>query len=116
MCLNAVLTIAGPGGKTRQLPIAEFFTLPSEGGIAHENVLQPGELVTEVFVPASPLAARSTYLKFREKNSMDWALSSVAMALETDGAWSSRRGSCSAGSRRSHGMHKPPRLRCTASR
>lgn len=85
LCLNAVLTIAGANGKTRQLPLAEFFTLPSENDVTHENVLQPGELVTEVFVPASPLASRSTYLKFREKNSLDWALSSVAMAVEMDG-------------------------------
>ncbi|MDQ2800238.1 MAG: xanthine dehydrogenase family protein subunit M [Armatimonadota bacterium] len=85
LCLNAVLTIAGPNGKTRQLPLAEFFTLPSQADVTHENVLKPGELVTEIFVPASPLTARSTYLKFREKNSLDWALSSVAMALETEG-------------------------------
>ncbi|MBV9850688.1 MAG: xanthine dehydrogenase family protein subunit M [Armatimonadetes bacterium] len=85
MAFSAVLTIAGPGGKARKLPIAEFFTLPGEGSVTRENVLQPGEIVTEVFVPASPLASRSTYLKFREKNSLDWALSSVAMALETDG-------------------------------
>lgn len=84
LCLNAVLTVAGPGGKTRSLPLAEFFTLPSEGDVTHENILKPGELVTGVFVPASPLTARSTYLKFREKNSLDWALSSVAMALETE--------------------------------
>ena len=85
LCLNAVLTIAGTGGKTRQMPLTEFFTLPGEGDITHENVLKPGELVTSVFVPASAMAARSTYLKFREKNSLDWALSSVAMAVETDG-------------------------------
>lgn len=85
LCLNAVLTIAGPSGKTHQLPLIEFFTLPVEGSIRHENVLKPGEIVTEVFVPASPLTVRSTYLKFREKNSMDWALSSVAMAIITDG-------------------------------
>jgi xanthine dehydrogenase YagS FAD-binding subunit len=85
MCLNAVLTIASPGGKTRQVPISEFFTLPSTGVITRENILQPGELVTEVFVPASALAARSIYLKFREKDSLDWALSSVAMAVEMRG-------------------------------
>ena len=85
LCLNAVLTITGPGGKSRQLPLAEFFTLPSEADVTHENVLKPGELVTSVFVPASAMATRSTYVKFREKNSLDWALSSVALALETDG-------------------------------
>lgn len=85
VALNAVLTIAGPGGKTRKLPIAEFFTLPMDGDLTKENVLKPAEIVTEVFVPAAPLTARSTYLKFREKDSLDWALSSVAMAVETEG-------------------------------
>src|SRR5206468_1650076 len=81
----AVLTITGPDNKTRELPIAEFFTLPSEGSVLRENVLKPGELITEVFVPRSDLAARSTYLKFREKDSLDWALSSVALAVTGDG-------------------------------
>lgn len=85
MCLGAVLTIMGPNKQKRELPIAQFFTLPSEGNVMRENILTPGEIVTEVFVPNSDLAARSTYLKFREKNSLDWALSSVAMALTTDG-------------------------------
>jgi len=81
LCLGAVLTIAGLGGKTRLLPLSEFFTLPSAGNVRKENVLTLGELVTSVFVPNSAYAGRSTYLKFREKNSLDWALSSVAMAV-----------------------------------
>lgn len=85
LCLGAVLTISGANGKTRTLPISEFFTLPSQGMITRENILKPGELVSDVFVPASPLAGRSIYLKFREKDSLDWALSSVAMALDTEG-------------------------------
>lgn len=85
LCLGATVTIAGPGGKTRELPIAKFFTLPSEGTITRENVLAPGEIVTHVFVPNSAYAGRSTYLKFREKGSLDFAISSVAMALSTSG-------------------------------
>ena len=85
VCLGATLTISGPKGQKRELPVEQFFTLPSQSDVTHENILKQGEIVTEVFVPSSALAARSTYLKFREKNSLDWALSSVAMALETDG-------------------------------
>jgi xanthine dehydrogenase YagS FAD-binding subunit len=85
VCLGAVLTISGPNKQKRELPVEQFFTLPSAGDVQHENILKPGELVTEIFVPNSALAARSTYLKFREKNSLDWALSSVALAVEADG-------------------------------
>lgn len=85
VCLGATLTISGPNKQKRELPVGQFFTLPSEGSVLHENILGPGEIVTEIFVPNSALAARSTYLKFREKNSLDWALSSVALAVETDG-------------------------------
>lgn len=81
--LGAVLTINGPDGK-RDLPIEQFFTLPTDN-IRHENVLKPGEIITEIHVPASPMAARSTYLKFKERSSLDFAMASVAAAIELDG-------------------------------
>lgn len=85
VCLDATLLITGPNNKTRTLPVGAFFTLPRDGNLLHENVLKPGEIVTEIQVPSTTRAARSTYLKFREKDSLDWALSSVAMAVETKG-------------------------------
>src|SRR5438552_3446395 len=68
VALGASVTIAGPGGK-REMPLEKFFTLPGKGDLRHENVLNDGEIVTELHVPASPLAARSTYLKFKERES-----------------------------------------------
>jgi xanthine dehydrogenase YagS FAD-binding subunit len=56
--------------------------LPSEGSIRRENVLHNDEIITQIQVPASPLAARSTYLKFKERESMDFALASVAAAVQ----------------------------------
>ena len=84
VALGAQLTIVGPGGK-RVIPIDQFFTLPSEGNIRRENVLKNDEIVTEIFVPASPLAAHSTYLKFKERDSLDFAMSAVAVAVELSG-------------------------------
>ena len=81
LALNASLTVVGPGGN-RQIPLEKFFTLPSEGNVRRENVLQNGEVITEVQVPPGPMAARSTYLKFKERSSLDFALSSVAAAAE----------------------------------
>jgi xanthine dehydrogenase YagS FAD-binding subunit len=80
VALGASVTVAGASGK-RTIPLDKFFTLPSEGNIRRENVLQNDEIITEIFVPASPLAARSTYLKFKERESLDFALASAAVAV-----------------------------------
>src|SRR5262249_46125164 len=58
------------------------FTLPSQGNLRRENVLTNDDIITHVQVPASPFAANSTYLKFKERDSMDFALSAVAAAIE----------------------------------
>lgn len=80
--LGASVTIAGRRGQ-RTIPISEFFTLPTVD-VRRENVLAPGEIVTAILVPSSPIAARSAYLKFRERSSMDWALSAAAVAIHIE--------------------------------
>jgi xanthine dehydrogenase YagS FAD-binding subunit len=80
VALGASVTIFGPKGE-RTIPLQEFFTLPSDGPILRENVLAAGEIVTRVSVPYSPVARRSTYLKFRERESFDFAMASVAAAV-----------------------------------
>jgi xanthine dehydrogenase YagS FAD-binding subunit len=80
VALNATVTIIGPDG-TRTIPLQEFFVKPSQD-VRKENVLKDGEIVTEVQVPASPLTARSTYVKFKERESLDFAIAAVAAAVE----------------------------------
>jgi xanthine dehydrogenase YagS FAD-binding subunit len=81
VALGASVNVVGADGR-RRLPLEKFFTLPNEGSIRRENVLKNDEIITEVVVPASAFAARSTYLKFKERESLDFALSSVAAAVE----------------------------------
>lgn len=81
VALGAGVSVTGSEGK-RVIPLDKFFTLPSEGNIRRENVLKNDEIITEVQVPASTYAAHSTYLKFKERDSLDFALSSVAAAVE----------------------------------
>jgi xanthine dehydrogenase YagS FAD-binding subunit len=81
VAMGATVTIVGANVK-RTIPLHEFFTLPSDGPIRKENVLQAGEIITELQVPNSMLAANSTYLKFKERESLDFALSAVAAAIE----------------------------------
>jgi xanthine dehydrogenase YagS FAD-binding subunit len=73
--------VTGAAGK-RVIPLDKFFTLPSQGNIRRENVLTNDDIITEIFVPASALAAHSTYLKFKERESLDFALASVAAAVQ----------------------------------
>jgi xanthine dehydrogenase YagS FAD-binding subunit len=83
---DARVAIAGPKGA-RELPLERFYVLPSER-LDHETVLEAGEIVTEVIVPPSASAAagrRSAFLKFRERESFDFALVSVAVSLKMSG-------------------------------
>ena len=84
LALGATVAVTGATGK-RVIPLDKFFTLPSEGNIRRENVLKSDEIITEIHVPASPVAARSTYLKFKERESLDFALASAAVAVRMAG-------------------------------
>jgi xanthine dehydrogenase YagS FAD-binding subunit len=84
LALGATVSVTGNTGK-RVIPLDKFFTLPTEGDIRRENVLKNDDIITEIHVPASPLAARSTYLKFKERESLDFALASAAVALRLAG-------------------------------
>jgi len=81
LALGASVTVVGAKGK-RSVPLNKFFTLPSEGNIRRENVLKNEEIITEILVPSSPVAAHSTYLKFKERESLDFALASAAVAVQ----------------------------------
>jgi xanthine dehydrogenase YagS FAD-binding subunit len=84
LALGATVNVTGAAGK-RIIPLDKFFTMPAEGNIRRENVLKNDDIITEIFVPASSLAAKSTYLKFKERESLDFALSSVAVAVRLTG-------------------------------
>ena len=80
LALGSSVSVVGGDGK-RIVPLEKFFTLPSEGNLRRENVLKNDELITEIHVPASKFAAHSTYLKFKERDSMDFAIAAVAAAV-----------------------------------
>jgi NADPH-dependent glutamate synthase beta subunit-like oxidoreductase/CO/xanthine dehydrogenase FAD-binding subunit len=62
----------------RELPAAEFFAARSAGS----TVLTSGELVREVRLPRRTDGWRSAYVKFRLRQSIDFPIASVALALE----------------------------------
>lgn len=81
--LDATVHLLGPDGY-RAVPIAEFYLLPGSTP-DRETALRPGELITRVDVPRSPLAANSRYLKLRDRATFEFAVVSVAAALRTSG-------------------------------
>src|SRR5690242_10176842 len=84
LALDAVVEVRG-ASRQRTVPLADFHRLP--GTTPHiETVLEPGEVIAAILVPASPVARRSHYLKVRDRASFEFALVSAAVALEMDGA------------------------------
>jgi xanthine dehydrogenase YagS FAD-binding subunit len=78
--LDAVIQVEGPRGR-RAIPIVDFHRLPGDSPHVDTN-LQSDELITAVDLPASALAARSHYIKVRDRASYAFALVSAAVALD----------------------------------
>ncbi len=83
VALDAVVHIRGDKAE-RKVPIGDFHLLPGE--TPHlETAVKPGELITYVSIPKSPFAARSAYVKLRDRASYEFALASAAAALDLQG-------------------------------
>jgi xanthine dehydrogenase YagS FAD-binding subunit len=82
VALDAVVHTRGLGGE-RVIPVDSFFLLPGDTP-GREHPLEHGELITAIEVPATPVARQSVYLKFRDRQSYEFALASVAAALRID--------------------------------
>lgn len=72
------------GMNERLLQLDDLYLLPGDSP-DRENRLHPGELITEIRVPRLPWARRSTYLKIRDRDSYEFALTSAAVALDVNG-------------------------------
>src|SRR4051812_37100758 len=82
VAFDAVIRTVGPDGE-RAIPFDDFFLLP--GDTPHlEHPIAPGELIVGIDVPGAPIASGSIYLKFRDRQSYEFALVSVAAAIEVD--------------------------------
>ena len=82
--LDAVVETVSPTGSVRAIPIADFHTLPGKTPQV-ETVLQPGEFITGVTLPA-PLGGIQIYRKVRDRASYAFATISVAAVVSDDRA------------------------------
>ena len=84
VALGATVHVRGAGaqpGSERTIPIGDLHVLPGTHP-ERETVLQPGEVITAIDIPALPFARRSLYLKIRDRASYAFALASAAVALD----------------------------------
>ena len=81
--LGAEVEIEASDGLTRTVSLSDFYLIPTDPAV--ETVLQPGELITAVILPA-PAEGRQTYRKVRDRASYAFAMVSVAARIKvTDG-------------------------------
>lgn len=81
--LDAEIETINPDGKTRTIPLADFYHAPGKTPQL-ETVLTAGELITAVTLPP-PLGGTHIYRKVRDRASYAFALISVAAVVLPDG-------------------------------
>ncbi|MFE9679515.1 FAD binding domain-containing protein [Streptomyces sp. NPDC006259] len=81
--LDATVHLLGPAGE-RKVAFADFLLQPRSTP-NREQALRKGELITAVEIPAHPRPLKSGYLKVRDRQSYEFALTSAAVALHIRG-------------------------------
>jgi xanthine dehydrogenase YagS FAD-binding subunit len=79
VALDARMVIRGADGE-REVPAEEFFIGP-DIDIERMTVLEPGEILTGVRIPAEWAGARFYFEKVADRNTWDFALVSIAAAM-----------------------------------
>lgn len=87
IALDASVEIATPnrarsnGGGTRRIAFSQLHCQPGTTPQV-ETTLAPGEPITAILVPAGGWTRRSHYVKVRDRDSYQFAVTSAAVALE----------------------------------
>lgn len=77
IALSGVANITGPNGN-RQVPVEDFCTGPGQ------NVLQNGEILVSLTIPAPQPHSGANYLRFIPRNEMDIAVAGVGTSVLLD--------------------------------
>ncbi len=83
MSLNATLVISD-GVNDKNIDLDKFYVEPASD-ITKDNILASNELITEIIIPKEMKNYKTHYSKLKEKQSFDWPLADVAVALKMDG-------------------------------
>lgn len=83
VALDARMVVRNAGGE-REVPAEEFFIGP-DVDIERMTILEPGDLLTAVRIPADWAGARFYFEKVADRNTWDFALVSIAAAMVVNG-------------------------------
>ena len=76
--LGAKVTVGSAKGD-KVIPLEQFYALPAVD-VLRENVLEKGQFLKSVLVPAPKAGQKSAYVKLRERGTWDFALVSAAVS------------------------------------
>ncbi len=76
--LDSFLTITGPGGKVRTLPLEQFFTGPGETALA------PAEILTQIHIPSLKKNTGMVYIKYSTRRALEIAVVGVAALIQLE--------------------------------
>lgn len=76
--LNAEITIGGPAGE-KTIPLENFYILPQQN-VRKENILEDNQFLKEIKIPLPEKGSKSTYYKFKERGTWDFAVVSAAVS------------------------------------
>ncbi len=80
---GARFRVLGPNGE-REIPAADYFTLPTLQNVLKENVLEDEDILTHVILPA-PGNVKHGHYEVRYKASHDWPLAFTTVVLTMSG-------------------------------
>jgi xanthine dehydrogenase YagS FAD-binding subunit len=80
---GATFRVLGPNGE-RDVPAADYFTMPTPQNVQKENVLASDEILTHVTLPA-PGNVKHGHYEVRYKTSHDWPLAFATVVLAMNG-------------------------------
>ena len=83
VALRAQVKIVGPAGE-KTIPLEKFFVLPSVD-YKRENILNPGEIVSEIYLPTPKAGSKGFHHKVRERLAWDHAIVAVDTIVESSG-------------------------------
>jgi xanthine dehydrogenase YagS FAD-binding subunit len=80
---GAIFRVLGPNGE-RNVPAADYFTMPNMRNVRKENILADDEVLTHVTLPA-PGNVKTGHYEVRFKQSHDWPLAMTTVVLLMNG-------------------------------
>lgn len=90
VALDAQVELTDAAAAQRVVSLEDFLVLPDRD-LQRENDLRPQEILTCVRVPKPPANLRMAHIRQGERDSFDWPLADVAVALDLDATGICRR-------------------------